>query len=82
MNSFINKPTKELFIIKLSMESKWVAIVRERFEEKTGRLNLGNNIFSIDRKEISDSDIPDIIEVCQGVQNKIKELYLCKNINI
>ena len=61
MNSFINKSTKELFIIKLSMESKWVAIVREKFEEERGRLDLCNNVFSIGWKGISDSDIPDII---------------------
>ena len=64
------------------MESKWVNIVREQFEEEKGRLDLGNNVFSIGWQEIGDSDIPDIIEGCQGVKNKIKELRLCKNINI
>ena len=47
MNSFINKSTKELFIIKLSMESKWVKIVRENFYEEEGSIYLSKNVFSI-----------------------------------
>lgn len=45
------------------MESKWSAIVKERFDEGSGNLNLSINTFRLAQQGITDDDIPEILAI-------------------